>query len=144
MQGIYLLSEAISLASSKGLDLVEVSPTATPPVCKIMDYGKFRYDAKKKAMGARKKQRTVSLKEIKLRPTIGENDFQVKLKSILKFVETGDKVKISVRFRGREIVHKDTGASLLDRIVEITKEIAKVEFSPRMEGRQMMMIIAPK
>lgn len=143
MVGIVPLEEAKSKAEEAELDLIEVSPKAEPPVCKILDFGKYRYEAKKRANEAKKKQKVTHLKEIKFRPNIGKNDFENKLKHIVKFVEAGDKVKISLRFRGREIVHDDIGQELFDRIIEATQDKAKLEVKPKMEGKQMMMILAP-
>jgi translation initiation factor IF-3 len=144
MVGIVALRDALAKAEEAGLDLVEISPTAEPPVCKIMDFGKYKYEAQKKTRDARKRQKTVELKEIKLRPTIGQNDYDVKLRSIIKFLNEGNKVKITVRFRGREITHQEVAVVLLDRLKVDVDEVAKIEYSPRMEGRQMLMILAPK
>jgi len=144
MIGVCSLENALIKAHDHGLDLVEISPNASPPVCKLMDFGKFKYESKKKAQDAKKKQRVVVTKEIKLRPNIGENDFQVKLKSINKFIEELDKVKITVKFKGREITHHELGMNLLHRVLEITKEYTKVEIEPRFEGKQLLMQIAPK
>lgn len=144
MVGIVSLEEGLSAARSAGLDLVEISPNATPPVCKILDYGKFKYAAQKKAHDARKKQKNIQIKEIKMRPNIGEHDYLIKRKSIEKFLESGDKVKITIRFRGREAAHNEIGFDLLKRVKEETAEIAKTELEPRSEGRQMLMVLAPK
>ncbi len=144
MIGIVTLKEGLKLAAAQGLDLVEISPNAEPPVCKILDFGKFKFEIQKKAHDARKKQRVVEIKEIKLRPNIGQNDYEVKLRSAFKFIQEGDKVKVTLRFRGREITHQDIGLRLLERMRDDMQEVTKVEFSPRMEGKQMMMILAPK
>ena len=135
---------AIKLAIEAGMDLVEISPNNVPPVCKIMDYGKFKYSAQKKAAEARKKQKVVEIKEIKLRPMIDEHDYEVKMRAMQRFFEEGDKVKITLRFRGREMAHQELGTRLLNRVKEDTTKIAKVEMEPRFEGRQMIMILAPR
>jgi translation initiation factor IF-3 len=135
---------ALAEAEGHGLDLVEVSPNADPPVCKILDYGKFKYEAQKKKNEAKKKQRVIEVKEIKLRPNIDENDYQVKMRNVNKFLNEGDKVKVTLRFRGREMAHQDLGVNVLNRVKGDTEEIAKVESFPRLEGRQMVMVIAPK
>ena len=127
-----------------GLDLVEVQPNADPPVCKILDYGKFKYEAQKRANEARKKQKIIEVKEIKLRPNIDEHDYQVKMRNVQKFLNAGDKVKVTLRFRGREMAHQELGANVLTRVREETDEFAKVEAMPKMEGRQMIMVLAPK
>lgn len=132
------------MAVEAGLDLVEISPNSEPPVCKILDYGKFRFEAQKKANLARKKQKTIDVKEIKVRPGIDEHDYQVKLRAMQRFFGDGDKVKVTLRFRGREMAHQDIGVRVLDRVQEDTKEIAKVESFPQLEGRQMIMVLAPK
>ena len=137
------LEEALALADEAGLDLVEVSPNSEPPVCKILDYGKFKYQAQKRAAEARKKQKTVEVKEIKMRPTIDTHDYEVKLRNLRKFLSKGDKVKVTVRFRGRELAHTDLGRELMNRVQEDVGEDAKVELMPKMEGRQMVMILAP-
>ena len=144
MLGVVSLREAQARADDLGLDLVEVSPTAQPPVCKILDYGKYKYQAQKKAAEARKKQRTVEIKEIKMRPNIDTHDYDVKMRSIRRFFEEGDKVKVTLRFRGREMAHQELGAQLLDRVKADTSTIAKVESEPRLEGRQMVMVLAPR
>ncbi len=126
-----------------GLDLVEIQPNANPPVCKIMDYGRYKYQAQKKAAEARKKQKTVEIKEIKMRPNIDTHDYEVKMKSMLRFFGEGDKVKVTLRFRGREMAHQDLGVNLLNKVREETSEIAKVESNPKLEGRQMVMVLAP-
>ena len=135
---------ALAEAEGHGLDLVEVSPNADPPVCKILDYGKFKYEAQKKKNEAKKKQRVIEVKEIKLRPNIDEHDYQVKMRNVNKFLNEGDKVKVTLRFRGREMAHQDLGVAVLNRVKGDTEEIAKVEAFPRLEGRQMVMVIAPK
>ena len=136
-------SEAIAIAAEAGLDLVEVSPGTTPPVCKILDYGKFKYQQQKKKAEAKKKQKVVEIKEIKMRPNIDDHDYQVKVKAMKRFFEEGDKVKVTLRFRGREMAHQDRGADLLKRVQDDFDDIAKVEQYPKMEGRQMVMLIGP-
>ena len=131
-------------AADFGLDLVEVQPNAEPPVCKILDYGKFKYEAQKRANEARKKQKTIEVKEIKFRPNIDEHDYQVKMRNVNKFLSSGDKVKVTLRFRGREMAHQELGANVLSRVRNETDEIAKVEAMPKMEGRQMVMVLAPR
>jgi len=138
------IQAAQQTADEAGLDLVEIVPTANPPVCKILDYGKFRFLEQKKASEARKKQKIVEIKEIKLRPGIDEHDYDTKMKAVRRFFEEGDKVKVTLRFRGREMAHQDLGYKLLDRVKTETVNIAKVEIEPSMEGRQMVMILAPK
>ena len=140
--GILPIEQALSRAAEEGLDLVEVSPMAKPPVCKIMDYGKFKYEAKKKASEARKKQVVVHLKEVKLRPKTEEHDYEFKVKNIRRFLEEGDKSRVTIMFRGREITHKDIGQKILQEVVADLKDVAVVEQAPRMEGRQMFMILA--
>jgi translation initiation factor IF-3 len=142
--GVMFTREAIEQAQSVGLDLVEVSPNADPPVCKFLDVGKFKYEAQKKANLARKSQRTQEIKEIKMRPNIDDHDYDVKMKSIHKFIGEGDKVKVTLRFRGRELAHGQLGMQLLQRVQADTAEDAKVEQHPRMEGRQMLMVLSPK
>ncbi|MFW0777027.1 MAG: translation initiation factor IF-3 [Rickettsiales bacterium] len=144
MIGVVKLEEALSKAEYAGLDLVEISPNAEPPVCKILDYGKHRYEAQKKAHEARKKQKVVQIKEIKLRPTIDKHDLDIKLNRALKFLEGGDKVRISMRFRGREMDHVDIGLKVLDHVQETLGEVSKVEQMPKREGRQFIMTVAPK
>jgi translation initiation factor IF-3 len=141
--GILRVEEALELAQSQGFDLVEVAPTAEPPVCRIMDYGKFRYEQQKKQQEARKKQTTIQLKEIKLRPKTDDHDFQTKVKHIRRFIEAGDRCKVTVFFRGREIVHNEKGKEILERVVEEIKDIAKVEQAPQFEGRTMNMVLTP-
>lgn len=138
------LEEARAKALSVGLDLVEIVPTATPPVCKILDYGKFRYEEQRKKADARKKQRTVEVKEIKLRPGIGDNDFLIKMNNVKRFLKEGDKVKITLMFRGREMSHQEYGMKVLERAKAEIAEFCRVEYEPRMEGRQVIMIVAPK
>jgi len=143
-RGVVPTNEAITLAREVGLDLVEISPNTNPPVCKILDYGKFKYQAQKKAAEARKKQKTVEVKEIKLRPGIDKHDYEVKMRSMKRFFEEGDKVKVTLRFRGREMAHQELGYKLLQRVREDTGTIAKVESEPQSEGRQIVMILAPR
>ena len=142
--GVMLTQEAMEQANAIGLDLVEVSPNADPPVAKFLDVGKYKYEAQKKANAARKSQRTQEIKEIKMRPNIDDHDYDVKMKSIQKFLGEGDKVKVTLRFRGRELAHGELGMRLLQRVQEDVVETAKVEQHPRMEVRQMLMVIAPK
>jgi translation initiation factor IF-3 len=142
--GVTPLGDAIARAESAGLDLVEVSPTARPPVCKILDFGKYKYQAQKKAAEARKKQKTIEIKEIKMRPNIDTHDYDVKMRSMRRFFDEGDKVKVTLRFRGREMAHTELGMQLLDRVKSDIGTIAKVEAEPRLEGRQMVMILAPR
>jgi len=142
--GVMFTQEAMERAYELGLDLVEVSPTADPPVCKFLDIGKFKYEAQKKANIARKTQKTQELKEIKMRPNIDDHDYDTKMKKVHDFIGDGDKVKITLRFRGRELSHQQLGMQLLQRVAENVGEIAKVEAYPRMEGRQMLMVLAPK
>ena len=142
--GVMKTEDAIAEADSHGLDLVEVSPNADPPVCKILDYGKFKFEAQKKSNEAKKKQKVIEVKEIKLRPNIDEHDYQVKMRSVQKFLDEGDKVKVTLRFRGREMAHQELGVNVLNRVREDTDEVAKIEAFPKLEGRQMIMVIAPK
>jgi translation initiation factor IF-3 len=142
--GVMLTAEAIEQAAEAGLDLVEVSPNADPPVCKFLDVGKYRYEAQKKANAARKTQKTQQIKEIKMRPNIDDHDYDVKMRSVTKFIEEGDKVKMTLRFRGREMAHQELGMNLLKRVQDDVAEIAKIEAYPRLEGRQMLMVLAPK
>ena len=142
--GVMYTNEAIEQAGSLGLDLVEVSPNADPPVCKFLDVGKFRYEAQKKANLARKSQKTQEIKEIKMRPNIDDHDYDVKMRAIHKFIGEGDKVKVTLRFRGRELSHQQLGMNLLKRVQDDTNEDAKIEAYPRMEGRQMLMVLSPK
>lgn len=142
--GVLYTREAIEQAAAAGLDLVEVSPNADPPVCKFLDIGKFKYEAQKKANAARKSQRTQEIKEIKMRPNIDDHDYQTKMKKVHEFIDDGDKVKLTLRFRGRELAHQQLGMALLQRVQEDMTETAKVEAYPRMEGRQMLMVLSPK
>ena len=142
--GVMHTRQEIEQAADVGLDLVEVSPNADPPVCKFLDVGKFRYEAQKKANAARKSQKTQDIKEIKMRPNIDDHDYDVKMRNILRFIEDGDKVKVTLRFRGRELSHQQLGMDLLRRVQEDVNEVAKIEAYPRMEGRQMLMVLAPK
>ena len=142
--GVMKTEDAIAEADSHGLDLVEVSPNADPPVCKILDYGKFKFEAQKKRNEAKKKQKVIEVKEIKLRPNIDEHDYQVKMRSVQKFLDEGDKVKVTLRFRGREMEHKNLGFDLLKKLTEQVVEHAKVEVHPKSEGRQIMMILVPQ
>ncbi|UUX51318.1 translation initiation factor IF-3 [Nisaea acidiphila] len=144
MLGVMTVQDGIRRAEEFGLDLVEVSPNADPPVCKILDYGKYKYEAQKKKNEAKKKQKVIEIKEIKLRPNIDEHDFQVKMKNVRKFIGEGDKVKVTMRFRGREMAHQDLGMDVLNRVRDEMEEAAKVESYPKMEGRQMIMVIAPR
>ena len=136
--------QALVLAEQAGLDLVEISPGTEPPVCKILDYGKYKYQAQKKANEARKKQKVIEIKEIKIRPNIDTHDYSVKMKAIRRFFEEGDKVKVTLRFRGREMAHQELGMELLEQVKTDTAAIAKVESEPRFEGRQVVMVLAPK
>ena len=138
------IDRALAIALEAGLDLVEISPNNDPPVTKILDYGRFKYQSQKKAAEARKKQKTVEIKEIKMRPNIDVHDYDVKMRSVRRFFEEGDKVKVTLRFRGREMAHQELGMKLLDRVKEETAPIAKVEAEPRLEGRQMTMVLAPR
>jgi translation initiation factor IF-3 len=144
MKGVVTLREALEKAVEAGLDLVEIAPTADPPVCKILDYGKFKYEEQKKKNEARKKQKVIEIKEIKLRPTIDDNDYNIKMRAMLRFLEEGDKVKVTLRFRGRELAHQDLGMAVLVRVRDDLDPVAKVEQMPKMEGRQMVMVVAPK
>jgi translation initiation factor IF-3 len=142
--GVVSIDKALAAAAAAGLDLVEISPNADPPVCKILDYGKFKYEAQKKANIARKNQKVIEVKEIKMRPGIDEHDYQVKLRAMQRFFEEGDKVKVTLRFRGREMAHQDIGVQVLKRVQDDLAEQAKVESFPRLEGKQMTMVMAPK
>jgi translation initiation factor IF-3 len=142
--GVVTIEAALRAAEEAGLDLVEISPNADPPVCKVLDVGKFKYEAQKKANEARKRQKTFDVKEIKMRPNIDDHDYETKMKALRKFIEEGDKVKLTVRFRGRELAHPEIGSRLLERIRTETDGDAKVESFPKMEGRQMIMVIAPR
>ena len=142
--GVVPTDQALQMAEEAGLDLVEIAPNAEPPVCKILDLGKLKYANQKKAAEARKKQKTIEIKEIKMRPNIDTHDYNVKMKAMLRFFEEGDKVKVTLRFRGREMAHMELGMKLLMQVKDDTVEIAKVEAEPKLEGRQMMMVLAPK
>jgi translation initiation factor IF-3 len=142
--GVMFTGEAIEQAAEAGLNLVEVSPNADPPVCKFLDVGKYRYEAQKKASAARKTQKTQDIKEVKMRPNIDIHDYDVKMRNVTRFIEHGDKVKITLRFRGREMSHQELGMDLLKRVQDDVAEYAKVEAYPRLEGRQMLMVLAPK
>jgi len=144
MIGVVTLRDALIAAEEASLDLVEVAPQAEPPVCKILDYGKFKYEAQKKAAEARKKQKVIEVKEIKLRPNIDDNDYEVKMRAAKRFIEEGDKVKVTLRFRGREMAHQDLGMNVLMRVRDELEEMAKVEQMPKLEGRQMIMVLAPR
>ena len=144
MLGVMTVAQALARAEAAGLDLIEVSPNAEPPVCKILDYGKYKYQAQKKANEARKKQKVIEVKEIKMRPGIDQHDYEVKMRAINKFLDEGDKVKVTIRFRGREFLHQEHGLSVLNRVREEVDERAKVEAHAKMEGRQMTMVIAPR
>ena len=141
--GILNTNKAISMAKEEGLDLIEIAPNANPPVCKIIDMGKFKYDAQKKANKAKKKQKVVSLKEIKLRPVTGTHDYEFKVKNAKKFIVKGDKVKFTIRFKGRELQHSHLGNELMNKIKEDMKDIGKVELDPKFDGKQMIMVIQP-
>jgi len=142
--GVVPTADAMARATEAGLDLVEISPDANPPVAKILDYGKFKYQEQKKAAEARKRQKTVEIKEIKMRPSIDDHDYDVKMRAIARFFDEGDKVKVTLRFRGREMAHQELGWQVLQRVKTDTEPIAKVESEPRMEGRQMVMVLAPR
>jgi translation initiation factor IF-3 len=143
-RGVLLTYDAIKLAEEEGLDLVEVAPNSVPPVCKIMDYGRYRFQEQKKAAEARKKQKTIEVKEIKLRPGIDDHDFMIKMKAAMTFFEEGNKVKFTLRFRGREMAHQDIGMRVLSKVKELTAAVGKVEHEPSFEGRQCTMVVAPK
>lgn len=144
MVGVVTTQEALRRAEMAGLDLVEVAPQNDPPVCKILDYGKYKYEQQKKMAAVRKNQKVIEIKEIKLRPSIEENDYQVKLKNMHRFFESGDKVKVSMRFKGREIAHQDIGMALLKRMCADLEEIARVEQEPKFEGKQVIMLLSPR
>lgn len=144
MLGVVSTREALTMAAEVGLDLVEISPTAVPPVCKILDYGKFKYEAQKRKNEAKKKQKVIEVKEIKMRPGIDTHDYDVKMRAIKSFLEEGDKVKVTMRFRGREMMHQELGLKVLDKVRTELDELIKVESHPKLEGRQMIMTIAPK
>lgn len=144
MLGVVSTRDALTMAAEVGLDLVEISPTAVPPVCKILDYGKFKYEAQKRKNEAKKKQKVIEVKEIKMRPGIDTHDYDVKMRAIKSFLEEGDKVKVTMRFRGREMMHQELGLKVLDKVRTELDELIKVESHPKLEGRQMIMTIAPK
>ena len=141
--GVVTPARAMTMADDAGLDLVEISPNANPPVCKIMDFGKFKYETQKREAEARKKQKIIEIKEVKFRPNTDVNDYNVKMRNVFKFLENGDKVKVTLRFRGREMAHQNLGRELLERVAEDTKDIGRVENFPKMEGRQMIMLVGP-
>ena len=143
-KGVVSIEDALGLASEAGLDLVEIAPNSEPPVCKILDYGRYKYQAQKRAAEARKKQKTFEVKEIKMRPNIDTHDYDVKMRSMKRFFDDGDKVKVTLRFRGREMAHQELGMDLLQKVKQETAEIAKVEAEPKLEGRQMIMVLAPR
>ena len=142
--GVVSPAAAMEMAEEVGLDLVEISPGASPPVCKIMDFGRFKYEQQKKAAEAKKKQKIIEIKEVKFRPNIDTHDYDVKMRSVTKFLGDGDKVKVTLRFRGREMAHQERGRELLTRIADDIEEIGKIEAMPKMEGRQMIMVVAPQ
>jgi translation initiation factor IF-3 len=142
--GVTEIQRALEMAQQAGLDLVEIAPNSSPPVCKILDFGKYKYQAQKKAAEARKKQKVVEIKEIKIRPMIDDHDYDVKMRSMKRFFEEGDKVKVTLRFRGREMAHQELGVQLLERVKGDTANLAKVEQEPKFEGRQMIMVLAPR
>jgi translation initiation factor IF-3 len=144
MQGVMTVRDALGLAYAVGLDLLEISPNAEPPVCKILDYGKYKYEQQKKKNEAKKKQKVIEIKEIKVRPNIDENDYQVKMRAMKTFIDEGDKVKVTLRFRGREMAHQDIGMKVLERIRAELDPLTKVEQMPRMENRQMIMVLTPR
>ncbi len=144
MVGVVPLEKALADAEEAGLDLVEVSPNAEPPVCKILDYGKYKYEDQKRKAEARKKQKTIDVKEIKMRPGIDAHDYDVKMRAMRRFLDEGDKVKVTLRFRGREMAHQEIGVRVLQRVRDDLDEISKVEQFPKMEGRQMTMVISPR
>nr|WP_254683828.1 translation initiation factor IF-3 [Ruegeria sp. AD91A] len=141
--GVVHPAKAMQMAADAGLDLVEISPNANPPVCKIMDFGKFKYETQKREAEARKKQKIIEVKEVKFRPNTDTHDYDVKMRNVFKFLENGDKVKVTLRFRGREMAHQNLGRELLERVAEDIKELGKIENMPKMEGRQMIMMIGP-
>ena len=143
MKGVMSVREPLALAEEAGLDLVEISPNTDPPVCKILDYGKYKYEQQKKAAEARKKQKVIDLKEIKIRPGIEQHDYEVKMRAAKKFLEGGDKVKVTMRFRGREMAHLQIGRELLEKMQQELSPVSKVEYAPKLEGRQMVMILVP-
>ena len=144
MVGVLSREEALALAEESGMDLVEIQPTADPPVCRIMDYGKFKFEAQKKANAAKKKQKIVEIKELKFRPTTDDGDYNIKLRNLRRFLEEGDKVKVNIRFKGREMAHQELGMQMAARIEKDLAEEVVIEQRPRLEGRQMIMMVAPK
>ncbi|MEL6127070.1 MAG: translation initiation factor IF-3 [Pseudomonadota bacterium] len=142
--GVVTPARGLELAEAVGLDLVEISPNATPPVCKIMDFGKFKYEQQKKESEARKKQKTIEVKEVKFRPNTDTHDYEVKMRNVTKFLGNGDKVKVTLRFRGREMAHQELGRDLLNRVADDIEELGKVDNMPKMEGRQMVMMLSPR
>lgn len=142
--GIVKLTEALTMAEDSEVDLVEISPTAVPPVCRLMDYGKFRYQEQKRQQEARAKQKVVQLKEVKFRPATDDGDYNVKLRNVRRFIDDGDKVKVSLRFRGREMAHQELGMRVLERVRDDMEDVCQVESFPRLEGRQMVMVLAPR
>ena len=144
MLGVVEIDEALGAAEAAGLDLVEVSPNAEPPVCKVLDYGRFKYEAQKKKNEARKKQKTIEVKEIKMRPGIEQHDYDTKMRSVRRFLDEGDKVKVTLRFRGRELAHQEVGRAVLERVQSELGDAVKVEQFPKMEGRQMVMVMSPR
>ncbi|MFO1154761.1 MAG: translation initiation factor IF-3 [Rhodospirillales bacterium] len=143
-KGVVSVRDALQMAFAAGLDLVEIAPQAEPPVCKILDFGKFKYEAQKRRNEARKKQKVIEVKEIKMRPGIDEHDYQVKVRNMRRFLDEGDKVKVTIRFRGREMVHQDLGLKVLDRVRDELEDLSKVEQYAKLEGKQMVMVIAPR
>jgi len=143
-RGVTPLEEALQVAEDAGLDLVEVSPNVTPPVCKVLDFGKYKYKEQKRKNEAKKKQKTVEVKEIKMRPNIDTHDYDVKMRNVNKFIDNGDKVKVTLRFRGREMAHQELGMELLKKVEAQFEEQAKIELAPKLEGRQMIMVMAPR
>jgi translation initiation factor IF-3 len=144
MVGVLTREEALALAEESGMDLVEIQPTADPPVCRIMDYGKFKFEAQKKANAAKKKQKIVEIKELKFRPTTDDGDYNIKLRNLRRFLEEGDKVKVNIRFKGREMAHQELGMQMAQRIEKDLADEVVIEQRPRLEGRQMIMMVAPK
>lgn len=142
MEGVVGIAKAIEMAKAAGLDLVEVSPNAEPPVCKILDFGKYKFEQQKKASEARKKQKTVAVKEVKIRPGIEKHDYDVKMRNARKFLTNGDKVKVTMRFRGREMAHKEIGLDLLKKMIDELQDVGKVDLHPKMEGRQVIMVLS--
>ena len=144
MVGVLSRDDALRMAEDEGLDLVEIQPNADPPVCRVMDFGKFRFEAQKKASAAKKKQKQVEIKEVKFRPTTDDGDYAIKLRNMRRFIEEGDKIKITIRFKGREMAHTELGVQMIQRLEEDLKEEVVIESRPRLEGRQMVMMVAPK